>query len=104
MTHSNIAIIEGFITHDAALDYSQKTGKPFILFSLAINHYPRPGEPGRVSFVEVEIWNKLAIAHKDKIKKGQRVIVSGVLEQDRWKEKEETRSRITIYADDIQFK
>lgn len=104
MEHSGTAIVEGFITEDTVLQRSPKTKKPFILFSLAINHYPRPGEPGRVSFVEVEAWEELALAVQDKIKKGKRVIVTGRLRQDRWTEEDKTCSRIKIFADKVQLK
>lgn len=104
MEHSGTAIIEGLIIEDAALQRSPKTKKPFILFSLAINHYSRPGEPGRVSFVEVEAWDSLALCIEEAIIKGRRVVVEGKLRQDRWTEDNKTCSRIKIYADKVKFK
>ena len=101
MEHSSTAIIEGFITEDAKLQRSPKTKNPFILFSLAINHHSRPGEPGRVSFVEVEAWNALALSLKDRIKKGTKVMVEGRLRQDRWTEKDKICSRIKLFADTV---
>ena len=103
MEHSGTAIVEGFITEDAALQRSPKTKKPFILFSIAINHYRRPGEPGRVSFVEVEAWDALALILEDRIKKGTKVMVEGRLRQDRWTEDNKTCSRIKVFADKVKF-
>ena len=103
MEHSGTAIVEGFITEDAAIQRSPKTKKPFILFSIAINHYRRPGEPGRVSFVEVEAWDALALILEDRIKKGTKVMVEGRLRQDRWTEDNKTCSRIKVFADKVKF-
>lgn len=103
MEHSGTAIVEGFIIEDAELQRSPKTKKPFILFSIAIIHYRRPGEPGRVSFVEVEAWNALALCLEEEIKKGRRVMVEGRLRQDRWAEDNKTCSRIKVFADKVKF-
>ena len=74
------------------------------MFSLAIAHTRRPGEPDRVSFVEVEAWEALAEENKDKLKKGTKVMVTGRLRQDRWTEDNKTCSRIKIFADKIEVK
>ena len=103
MEHSGTAIVEGFITEDAKLQRSPKTKNPFILFSLAINHYSRPGEPGRVSFVEVEAWEQLACDNVSLLKKGKKIMVTGRLRQDRWTEDNKTCSRIKLFADKIKF-
>ena len=97
---SGEAILEGFVTDDVAIEKS-KTGKPFIMFSLAIPHTTRPGEPARVSFIEVEAWEELAVNNHDKIKKGKKVRVYGRLQQDRWEENRKLCSRIKLFADNI---
>lgn len=103
MERKSEAILEGFILYDAELEKSAKTKKSFILFTIAINHYSKPGEPGRVSYIEVEAWGWLAEEVAGKIKKGQRVVVTGDIRQDRWTEDEKTCSRIKIFASEIRF-
>lgn len=92
--------VKRYLRDDAAIEKS-KTGKQFIMFSLAIHHTTRPGEPARVSFVEVEAWEQLAKEHKDNIKKGKKVRVYGRLRQDRWEENKKLCSRIKLFADNI---
>jgi len=97
--HNN-ATIEGFITHDAT-EKITKSGKYLIMFSLAINHYTKPGEPPRVSFIEVEAWD---YRHFETLLKGIKVMVSGVLRQDRWEdERGKVVSRLKIIANEITF-
>ena len=105
MERRSKAIVEGFILHDAELEKTSKTKKTFILFTIAINHYSKPGEPGRVSFIEIEAWGYLAEEVAGKIKKGQRVVVLGDLRQDRWTgENDKICSRIKLFATEIRFK
>ena len=103
MIRESKAITEGFITDDAEVQKTEKTGKPFIMFSIAIPHYRIPGEPPRVSFVEVEAWDKLAKECSGKIKKGVKIRVTGRLKQDIWQENNKLCSRIKVYGDKIEF-
>lgn len=103
MERKSEAIIEGFIHQDAELKKTTKTKKTFIVFTIAINHYSKPGEPGKVSYIEVEAWGWLAEEVAGKIKKGQRVVVTGDIRQDRWAEDEKICSRIKIFASEIRF-
>jgi single-strand DNA-binding protein len=101
-SHNN-ATVEGFITHDAT-EKTTKTGKHLVMFSLAINHYMRPDEPPRVSFLEAEAWDLLNEEDQAKLVKGKRVVVSGVLRQDRWEdERGKVVSRLKIIANEIIF-
>ena len=93
MEHLGHAILEGFVTDDVDITIT-KTGKPMTMFTLAIAHHRRPGEPARVSFVEVEIWEQLALDNIDNLKKGRKVRVEGKLRQDRWTENDKICSRI----------
>ena len=43
---------------------------PMLSWSISINHYSRPGETARVSFIEAEVWGTLAKEHMEEIKKG----------------------------------
>lgn len=97
------AIVEGFVTDEPIVEKS-KTGKTILMFSLAIRHYTRPGEPSRVSFIEVEAWEELADINAPLLEKGKRVIVKGRLRQDRWEEHKGECSRIKIFADGIYYK
>jgi len=79
-----------------------KTGRKLCMFSLSIAHYIKPGEPPKVSFVEVEAWDELA-ERNEEFKKATRVMVTGLLRQDRWEdEKGKISSRIKVFANEIR--
>lgn len=95
--------IEGFATQEAVLAKT-KTGKSVCKFSLAINHFFRQGEEPRVSYVEVETWEKLADICANTVTKGKRIMVFGALRQDRWiGENGKTQSKIKIVGDEVRF-
>ena len=97
------ATIEGFVTHDPQTRKT-KTGKSVCTFSLAINHYSKNDEPPRVSFIEVETWEKVADVCSKSVQKGKKLIVIGALRQDRWEDdKGKLQSRIKIIGNEIRF-
>jgi len=98
------ATIEGFVTKDPELKKT-KTGKSVCTFSLAINHYSKnENEPPRVSFIDVETWEKIAeLCHKT-VTKGKRVMIMGSLRQDRWEDSNgKMQSRLKIIRNEIRF-
>ena len=97
------ATIEGFVTHEPQLK-TTKTGKSVCTFSIAVNHYSKSEEPPRVSFIEVETWEKVADSCSKSVSKGKRIMVIGTIRQDRWESEDgKTRSRIKIVGNEIRF-
>ncbi len=103
MQNFSNATIEGFVTHDPATK-TTKTGKSLCTFALAINHYSKSDEPPRVSYIEVETWEKTADFCSRNISKGKRVMVMGSLRQDRWEDdKGKIQSRLKIVGTEVRF-
>lgn len=103
MQNYSNATIEGFVTHDP-LAKTTKTGKSLCTFALAINHYSKEDEPPRVSYIEVETWEKTADFCSRNITKGKRIIVMGSLRQDRWEDdKGKIQSRLKIIGNEVRF-
>ena len=103
MQNYSNATIEGFVTHDPTAKIT-KTGKSLFTFALAINHYSKSDEPPKVSFIEVETWEKVADFCSKNVSKGKRVMVIGSLRQDRWEdEKGKMQSRIKIVGNEVRF-
>lgn len=95
--------IEGFVTQDP-VSRKTKTGKNLCTFSLAINHFSKSEEDPKVSYVDVETWEKLAEICSDNIAKGRRVMVFGTLRQDRWEDSNgKKKSRIKIVGNEVRF-
>ena len=73
-------------------------------FSLAINHYTKEEEEPKVSYVDVETWNKTADICSKYLSKGRHVMVIGNLRQDRWEDKDgKFKSKIKIIGNEIIF-
>ena len=91
--------VEGIVVGDPE-SRKTKTGRIVTTFQIAINHYSKPGEPPRVSFISVEDWNNIT-----PVKKGYRITVCGNLRQDRWAdEKNNVQSRLKVIANEIIIK
>ena len=103
MQNYSTATIEGYATHDA-VSRTTKTGKNVCSFSLAINHFSRADEEPKVSFVDVETWEKTADYCAKKVTKGKRIMVIGTLRQDRWEGKDgKTQTKIKIIANEVRL-
>ena len=103
MTSYSFAIIEGFATCDPEIR-TTKTQKKVATFLISIPHYSRIDEPPRVSFVDIEGWERVADDIELYIKKAQRVMVIGTIRQDRWEtETGKMNSRIKIVAQEIRL-
>ncbi len=103
MQNYDIVTIEGRATQDPALKKT-KTGKSVCGFSLAVNHYSKDSAETKVSFIDVETWDKLAEICGGNVSKGRRIMVMGSLRQDRWEgEDGKKQSRIKIVAREVRF-
>ena len=67
--------------------------------SIAVNGY----KEGEVMFMPVTIWGKLADSAANALGKGSRVLVAGRLKQNNWEKDGETKSRIELNANTVQF-
>ncbi len=103
MQNYSNATIEGFVTQEPQLRKT-KTGKSVCTFSLAINHFSKSDEAPKVSFIDVETWEKIAEACSRNVEKGRRLIVMGSLRQERWEDEHgKMHSRIKIIGNEIRF-
>lgn len=97
------ATVEGFVTRDPSVRKT-KTGKNVCNFSIAINHYSKDDADSKVSYIDVETWEKLAEICSGSITKGKRIMIAGALRQDRWEGKDgRSESRIKIIGNEIIF-
>jgi single-strand DNA-binding protein len=103
MNNFAAATVEGFATQEPQLKKT-KTGKSVCTFSIAVNHYSKSEEPPKVSFIEVETWEKVAEMCSKNVSKGKRLMIIGSLRQDRWESEDgKTKSRIKIVGNEIRF-
>jgi single-strand DNA-binding protein len=105
MRNFNLAIVEGRLTADPELRYTQ-AGTAVCTFSVANNHaYYRENElQEEVNFFDVTTWAKLAEQCNEYLKKGRRVLVNGRIKQSKWQDEDGTnRSKLSIVGNQVQF-
>jgi single-strand DNA-binding protein len=103
MHNYTAATVEGFVANEPIVRET-KTGKSVCTFAVAINHYSDPDSSPKVSYLDVETWQKLAEMCSKNVKKGKRVMVMGGLRQDRWEGKDgRIQSKIILIGKEIRF-
>lgn len=103
MALGNTVNVVGNITRDPELRYTPN-GASVANFSIAWNRrYERNGEQvEEVSYFDVTCWGTLADNVASSLVKGNRVMVTGRLDQRSWENQNgEKRSKIEITADDV---
>jgi single-strand DNA-binding protein len=106
MPELNSVIIAGNLTKDPI--FRQTTnGTPVVNFSIASNRRYRDSKDEwqeDVCYVGIVAWNKLAESCRDKLKKGNAVLVEGELQSRTFKtEKSDSKTIVEIKARRIQF-
>ncbi len=106
MPELNSVIIAGNLTKDPI--FRQTTnGTPVVNFSIASNRRYRDSKDEwqeDVCYVGIVAWNKLAESCRDKLKKGNAVLVEGELQSRTFKtEKGDSKTIVEIKARRIQF-
>lgn len=100
MRDQNFFHLVGRLTRDPELSYTAGN-KALCKFSIACNRGKGEDE---VDFFELNAWEKLADIVAQYAKKGQQVICSGRIRQNRWVDKEgQKRSKIDFTASDVQL-
>jgi len=104
MADSSVTIV-GNITRDPELRFT-KSGTAVVGFGVAVNRRWYNNSTNEydeeTSFFDVEAWKDLAENVGDSLSKGDRVIVSGRLDQQSWEDKEgNKRSKVVVVADEV---
>lgn len=103
MANENTITVVGNVTRDPELRYLQ-TGTALVNMGLAVNRrYMKNGEwEEDTSFFDIVAWRDLADNVAESVSKGDRIIVTGRLEQRSWETQDgEKRSKVEIVADEI---
>ncbi|MBV8949980.1 MAG: single-stranded DNA-binding protein [Actinobacteria bacterium] len=105
MANGNTITIVGNITRDPELRYTPN-GQSNTRFGVAVNRRWQDRSSGEwqeaTSFFDVVCWRELAENVSESLGKGNRVVVTGRLEQRTWETKEgDKRNVVEIIADDV---
>lgn len=94
----NQCILTGNLGTDPDVRYSNE-GTPVASFSLAFRSMK-----DKTSWVKVVCFNKMAEVAEKYLHKGAKVLVSGVLDQNKWETEDgQQRSAIQVIANNIEF-
>ncbi len=107
MANFSSVVIVGRLTRDPQLRYAP-SGAPVCSLSLATSRRftRQDGQKGEsTTFIDVDVWRRMAEICAQFLKKGRQVLVMGSLRQSRWRDPktQETRSKIRVVAQQIQF-
>ena len=102
---SNTTTLSGNLTRDPEIRYTRE-GQAHTTFGLAVNRrwQPRGSEEWEeaTSFFDIVCWRGLAENVALSLVKGNRVVVSGRLDQSSWEnDSGERRSRVEVTADEV---
>ncbi|MBA7538858.1 Single-stranded DNA-binding protein [subsurface metagenome] len=104
MTDINQVVLIGRLTRDAELKYTN-SGYAILKFSLAVNRGVKKDESWQeeASFFNAVIFGKRAESLAQYMLKGKQIGISGELKQDRWEQDGQSRSRVEIVVNNLQF-
>jgi single-strand DNA-binding protein len=100
----NSVVLVGRLTRDAELKYTSG-GTAVCKFAVAVNRRRKSNDQWieEVSFFDIVLWGRRGEALQQYLSKGTQVAVQGELRQDRWEQNGQKRSKVEIYAQDIQL-
>ncbi|WP_455382655.1 single-stranded DNA-binding protein [Salinispira pacifica] len=104
MADINRVILVGRLTRDAELKYTN-SGLAVCKFSLAINRRRKNGDQwvDEANFFDVVLMGRSGEAIHRYLQKGKQVGVEGELRQSRWEQDGQSRSRVEIFATNVQL-
>jgi single-strand DNA-binding protein len=107
MANLNRVFLMGRLTRDVELRYTPK-GTAVAEISLAINRY-RTDDAGNkseeVTFVQVQLWARLAEIASQYLTKGKSCMIDGRLQLDTWDDRQtgQKQSRLRVIGENLQL-
>lgn len=106
MASVNKVILIGNVTRDPEVKFTPK-GSACTDLVLAINRSYTKGEQKveEVTFIDVQLWGRLAEIAGEYAKKGRSVYIEGRLNLDSWEDKQtgQKRSRLRVVGENLQL-
>ena len=104
MADINHVTLVGRLTRDAELKYTN-SGQPVTNISIAINQRRKRDDQwvDEAHFFDAVIWGRTAEALTPYLVKGKQIGLEGQLRQNKWEQDGKTRSRVEIFATNVQL-
>lgn len=103
-TDVNHVMLIGRLTRDAELKYTSG-GQAVCKFAIAVNRRKKSGDQWveEASFFDIVLWGRSGETLNQYLVKGKQVAVEGELNQNRWEQDGQARSKIEIMASNVQL-
>lgn len=100
----NIVVLVGRLVRDCEVKVTA-TGTSVCRFSVAVNRRRKSGDTwtDEVNYFDVSLWGKSADSLKTYLTKGRQVSIEGELRQNRWEQDGQTKSKVEIFANQVQL-
>lgn len=100
----NVVVLVGRLTRDCELK-ATTGGTSVCRFSVAVNRRKKTGENwvDEVNYFDVVLWGKSAESLRSYLTKGRQVSIEGELRQNRWEQDGQARSKVEVYANNVQL-
>lgn len=100
----NVVVLVGRLTRDCEVR-ATTGGTSVCRFSVAVNRRKKTGEvwSDEVNYFDVVLWGKSADSLKTYLTKGRQVSIEGELRQNRWEQDGQARTKVEIYANNVQL-
>ncbi|HOC30319.1 MAG TPA: single-stranded DNA-binding protein [Treponemataceae bacterium] len=104
MADVNHVILIGRLTRDAELKYTSG-GMAVCKFAIAVNKRRKQGDQWveEANFFDIVLWGRAGETLNQYLVKGKQIAVEGELHQNRWEQDGQTRTKIEIYANNVQL-
>ena len=104
MADVNHVILIGRLTRDAELKYTSG-GMAVCKFAIAVNKRRKQGEEWveEANFFDIVLWGRSGESLNQYLVKGKQIAVEGELNQNRWEQDGQARSKIEIMANNVQL-
>ena len=104
MSDINNVILIGNLVRDVELRYTN-TGTAMSKMAIAVSEKRKTqdGLKEETSFIDITLWGKAAESLSQYLKKGKKIAVIGKLKQSRWEQDGQNRSKLEVFANNIQL-
>ena len=100
----NVVVLVGRLVRDSEFK-TTTSGSSVCRFSIAVNRRKKSGDSweDEVNYFDVVLWGKSAENLHKYLDKGRQVSIEGELRQNRWEQDGQTRSKVEIFANNVQL-
>ena len=104
MADINLVVLVGRLTRDPELRYSP-AGTAIASFGVAVNNRRKVGDEWKDEpcFVDVKVFGRMAETSSEYLAKGRQVAIEGRLTYSKWEKDGQTRSKLEVTANNVQF-